>query len=87
MDGVFIRFLNKLGITDLSPFSDCLLSKCDFKKDINMLVVEIKAKNILKYEHYKAIFDGLEKCDYKTQLTFIYENEIDKNKLFDLLKD
>lgn len=87
MDNVFVRFLNKLGITDLTPYQECVLTKCTFNKEINLLVVEIKAKNILKYSSYKAILDGLEKCDYKTQLTFTYEQEIDKNKLFDLLKD
>lgn len=87
MDNVFIRFLNNLGITDLSPYNECVLTKCKFDKTNNLLLVEIKAKNVLKYSTYKAVFDGLEKCEYNTQLSFIYDEEINKDKLFELLKD
>ena len=87
MDGVFIRFLRNLGIEDLSPYETCVLKKCVFSKTNNLLTVEIHSPTLLKYSHSKAIIDGLEKCNYQTQLTFTYDNPYDEERLFEILKD
>ena len=87
MDGVLVRFLKNLKIEDLSPYENITLQKCTFDKANNLLTVEIRSKDLMKYSYSKAIIDGLEKCDYKTQLTFFYDNPHNKDKLFEILKD
>ena len=49
MDGVLVRFLRNLKIEDLSPYENITLQKCTFDKANNLLTVEIRSKDLMKY--------------------------------------
>ncbi len=87
MDVVLKRFLEKIKITDLHPYEDCIFTKCVFDKEKNILEATLQAPRILNYQDYNLIFEGIETLPYNTNLNFLYKSNPTSEQLFNLLRD
>lgn len=79
MDNLLSRFLTKIGIPDLTPYSEGAFSKLENDKENNRIVCRIKFPTYLRYDAYKVLFDT---CDdftvrggFSIALSFEYDEE------------
>ena len=87
MDNLLGRFLTKIGIKDLTPFSDGCFSELNNDKENNRIIGTIRLKDYLCYDVYQNFFDTIssfvEHGGFGIKLSFQYDNESNINSLID----
>ncbi|MBQ8141936.1 MAG: PolC-type DNA polymerase III [Bacilli bacterium] len=90
MDNLLERFLNKIGLKDLTPFEEGSFSKIENDRENNMIRAKMLLPSYLRYKDYMNLFDTISTFTstiggFGISLSFEYKD--DKNGMDKLLED
>jgi len=79
MDQLLSRFLTRIGVTDLTPFSQGSFSRLENDKENNRIICTMHFPQYLDYEAYETLFDTINdfviKGGFSVRLDFSYDDE------------
>lgn len=82
MDKLLIRFLQKIGLKDPTPFEGGYFSRLDNDKENNHIDATVTLPRYLSLEDYEKFFDALTRFirtgSFSLHLTFAYDNEMEE---------
>lgn len=87
MEELFVRFLKKIGIEDISLFEGCSFKVNHNDKESGICYVTITSKHCFQYVAARTLLDKLDSAPFKTNVTFVYENQITSDEVYALLRD
>ena len=87
MDELCLRFLKKIGVTNLDYYQNCSLKVNANDKESGICYVTFTSRDCFQYVAAKELLDKLDSSPFKTSVTFVYENPITPDQAYALLRD
>lgn len=87
MDGLFERFLIKLGINQTNLFDDCLFTTSKFNKSTNVFTGTIEKTSFFTYKAADILLKALDKSPFKVDIKFVYKNKITQQDICNFFHD
>ena len=87
MDELFLRFLKKIGIEDVTPYESCKFNITSNDKVNGICYISIYKEHCFNYVDARRLLDAINNAPFKNAINFTYGKGMTSQEVYNLLRD